>query len=176
MIMKSRNTDAKALPVVGFTTQKGLVLDFDYFDIETIERISRQLTKKYNLGDFLIAFSSWHGQLTLEHKKAIDAHVIFGAPTPCETVQEILKELVRKHIIDYMFCRFHEWEKELTIRVGPKKRGQRPPYPMKYVSTDGRDELIREYLSERKMSLKLLRLVSKTPNISKRRHVQQMKR
>jgi len=148
-------------PIIGFTTQKGLVLDIDYFDLDNVERISRNLTENYGLGDFLIVKSSWHGQLTLENKKAVDAHVVFGARTPRDKVQEILKELVRRRIIDCMFCKFHEWEKELTIRVGPKRWGQNPPCPTKYVRIDGRDELIREYLSEREMSLKLLEFVKK---------------
>ena len=146
-------------PIIGFTTQKGLVLDFDYFDLDNVEKISRGLSEKYGLGDFLIVYSSWHGQLTLENKKAVDAHVVFGARTSREKVQEILKELVEKRLIDWMFCKFHEWEKELTIRVGPKSWDQNPPYPTKYVRIDGRDELIREYLSEREMSLKLLNFI-----------------
>ena len=148
-------------PILGFTTHKGLVLDFDYFDVGNVEEISRELTEKHGLGDFLIVQSSWNGQLTLETKKAIDAHVVFGARIPREKVQGILKELVKRRIIDWMFCKFHEWEKELTIRVGPKRWNQEPPCPVKYVKIDGRDELIREYLSERQMSLKILEFIKK---------------
>lgn len=148
----------KHLPigVLAFTTNKGLVVDFDFYDLDNVERIARWITDSFDMGDFLVVKSSWYGQLTLEGKPAIDAHVIFGKPAGFEKVRFILYLLWRKRIINSLTFRFYEWEKNLTIRVGPKIIGQPVPVPIKYVKIDGQDEIIQTYLRQRTMTLKAL--------------------
>jgi len=65
-------------------------------------------------------------------------------------VQIILSRLVTLHIVEELFRFFHQVELELTLRTTPKAIGDPLPRPFIYISIDGSNEVIHNYLSQLK--------------------------
>lgn len=147
------------MPLLAFTTQKGLLLDFDCFDMYRITQIAEGVTRKYSCGDLLIMQSPWRGYMTLDGMKAFHAHAIFGAVMPHSKVQRILTRLRTLHIVEELFRYFHQVERELTLRTVPKRIGERPPMPFGYIIIDGQNEVICDYIEQWKMDNKIFREV-----------------
>lgn len=141
----------KAVPVLAFTTQKGLVLDFDCFSMDRLVEIAEGVTRKEACGDLLIMQSPWRGYMTLDGEKAYHAHAIFGAVMPHAKVQRILTRLRTLHIVEELFRYFHQVERELTLRTIPKRIGEKPPMPYAWIYVDGQNEVICDYLEQWKM-------------------------
>ena len=144
---------------MAFTTKKGLVIDFDCFDLDNVCSFSEGLSRKEGLGDVLIMQSNWHGQMTLEGLKAYHAHAIFGAVLPHHKVQRILRRLQTLHIVEEAFRFFHEVEWELTLRTVPKRVGDSPPVPHSLILIDGRNRVIIDYIEQWQQDVRIFKEV-----------------
>lgn len=147
-VSRGRCVTNSGVPLLAFTTKQGLVVDFDCFDIDTTKKWSKKITEKYGCGDVLVVYSNFHGQMTLEGKKACHFHSIFGAVLPHEKVQGILKQLVTWHIVEELFRFFNQVEWELTLRTVPKRICDPIPSPCCYIKVDGQDTVIKHYLEQ----------------------------
>lgn len=146
----------EVLPVVGLTIGNGLFLDLDNYDPETAMRISEETTKLYDCGDALLMKSSSKKQMTLFGEETYGFHVIFGKQMTEEKVQAILDILARHRVIEEKFRWFHFVEHEQTLRLNPKRKGEKWPKKFAYIHFDGDRKIIDKYLTEFKIAKKAL--------------------
>ena len=114
--------------VIGFMTDKGVVLDLDNMTFKKAKWLAETLLKRYRLEGFLLVRSS---------EKSY--HVVFNRYLSWKTITKILFSLYEC----VRYAVFQMKEGYLTLRISKKNGKDKPKILMKVGKTD---KLIKEYL------------------------------
>lgn len=115
--------------VIGFVSDRGLMLDLDNVTFRKATRIAERLLKLHRLEGYLIIESSNRNY-----------HVVFNRYLRWKTIMKII-------LNQYVCIRWGIWQGrkgELTLRVSPKNEGKEQPKIVKRVGKQ--DKLIADYL------------------------------
>ena len=115
---------------IGFTTDKGLIIDLDQIKLEKVTRIAKKLNTQYNLNGYLIMESS------PEHY-----HLIFNEYLNWKDITKILFNFNKNSVIGWAINQMRRGD--LTLRISTN-RGSKP----KIITQEGAsDRLINDYLT-----------------------------